>query len=144
MYKIAAILYVVCFILYVLFSRVPDYFDGDFTRGIVSKASFVIKDEHPELVVDYSVGPQKFKYTTNDWFLTSYKQGQVVTIIYNPSNPSIASLYAFIGYWIKWNELIFTAIVFIILFFAAVLITGKTNTITSTSTDSNRKRNYDR
>lgn len=143
MYKTAAIVYIVCFFFYVLFSRVPDYFDGDFTKGIVSKALFSVKDERPVLVVDYTAGAEKFKYTTNTWFLTSYQQGQEVTMIYNPSNPAIASIYAVVGYWIKWNELILTAIVFVILFIAAVIITGKNKPLPPTSAKQDRKRKYD-
>ena len=144
MYKIAAIVYIVCFFLYVLFSRVPDYFDGDITNGIVSKAFFSAKDKHPVLIVNYSVGNEKFKYTTNEWFLTSYKPGQIITLIYNPSNPAIVSVYSIVGYWIKWDELLLTALVFIKLFIAAVIITGKNSASPSTlSGEQNSKRKYD-
>ena len=142
MYKSAAILYVVCFFCYVLFSRIPDYFDGDFTAGTVAKAVFSVKDRHPVLVIDYKVENVKFTYTTTAWFLTSYKKGQVITMIYNPSHPGVASIYALIGYWIKWGELFFTALVFIILFIVAVIITGKNRTL-SPAQKPNRKRKYD-
>ncbi len=111
----------------------PDYFEGDYTNGIVSKATFSVKDSHPVLVVKYTVGNEEFKYTSYMWFLTSYKPGQVIRIIYDPSNPSVAGIYSFIGYWIRWHELFFTAIVFIILFIAAVFITGKNSTTSSTA-----------
>lgn len=136
------ILYIVCFCCYVLFSRVPDYFDGDFTKGIVSKAIFSVKDKHPVLTVDYLVGNENFKYITDQWFLTSYKQGQVVTMIYNPSNPKIASVYGIVGYWIKWDELFLTAIGFVILFIVAVIITGRNNTPAPLQKP-NRKGKYD-
>lgn len=143
MYKTVAILYIVCFVCYVLFSRVPDYFNGDFTGGTVTKAIFSAKDKHPVVVVAYSVGAEKIVYTTSKWFLTSHKQGQRVTIIYNPSDPAIACIYTFIGYWVNWDELFFTAIVFIILFIAAVTITGKTNVLSSLSDTPDTKRKYD-
>ncbi len=120
----------------------PDYFEGDYTNGIVSKATFSVKDSHPVLVVKYTVGNEEFKYTSYMWFLTSYKPGQVIRIIYDPSNPSVADIYSFIGYWIKWSELFFTAIVFIILFITAVFIAGKNNTGYLTIED-NGKRKYD-
>lgn len=142
MYKSAVIIYIVCFLCYVLFSRVPDYFEGDYTNGVVSKATFSEEENHPVVVIDYEVGNEKFKFTSYMWFLTSYKPGQAVRIIYNPSNPSIASIYSFIGYWIKWHELLFTAIVFIILFIAAVFITGK-NSPAASSAKENRRRKYD-
>lgn len=126
-----------------LFSRVPDYFEADFTTGIVLKAIFSVKEKHPVLVVNYNVGNDKFTYTTNAWFLTSHKEGQVIPIIYNSSNPAVCSVYGIIGYWIKWDELLITAIVFVILFIAAIIITGKNNTVSSAVEQQNKKRKYD-
>lgn len=128
MYKFVVLIYIVCFFCYVLFSRVPDYFEGDYVNGVVSKAAFSVKDKHPVVIVNYKVGNEEFQYTSYMWFLTSYKRGQVIRIIYDPSNPPVACIYSFIGYWIRWPELLFTAIVFIILFIAAVFITGKKST----------------
>lgn len=121
----------------------PDYFDGDFTKGIVAKAEFSIKENHPVLVVVYKVENEKFTYTTYRWSLTKYVKGQSVTLIYNPSNPAIVSIYALIGYWIKWDELLFTGIVFIILFVAAVIITGKNESLQPADEEQRRKRKYD-
>jgi len=143
LYKTAFILYIVCFLCYVLFSRVPDYFEGELTRGIVAKATFSVKEKHPVLVVNYQAGNEKRTYTTNKWFLTRYKPGQVITLIYNPSDPAIVSIYAVMGYWIQWDELLFTAIGFIILFIAAVIITGKGSALSSTLHGQNKKRKYD-
>jgi hypothetical protein len=75
--------------------------------------------------------------------LKRYKPGDVVTIIYNPGIPSVASIYAFIGYWIRWQELVFTASFFIILFFAAKSITGHTETDSIPPVDVRKKRKYD-
>lgn len=121
----------------------PDYFEGDFTSGIVTEATFSVKDKNPVLVINYQVGNEKFKYKTNKWFLTRHKPGQVITLIYNPSDPAIVSIYAIIGYWIQWDELLLTAIGFIILFIAAVVITGKNSALSSTPKEQNKKRKYD-
>ncbi|MCW3108775.1 MAG: hypothetical protein JWQ09_3281 [Segetibacter sp.] len=143
MYKGILILYLVIFSSYVLFTRVPDYFEGDYIQGVVSKATFSEKENTPELVVNYNVGSEKLQYKTNMWFLASYKPGQVVTIIYNPANPSVSCIYAFIGYWIKWPELIFTAAFFIILFIAAKSITGKNSLEPLFAEEMKKKRKYD-
>jgi hypothetical protein len=143
LYKIVTILYLVCFFCYVLFSRVPDYFEGEYVNGIVSKATFSVKDKQPVLAVKYKVGKEEFEYVTNKWFLSPHKQGQLVTMIYNPSDPAIASIYAFIGYWITLKELFFTAVVFIILFIAAVMITGGSPSPVSANDEENKKRKYD-
>lgn len=143
MYKAVATIYIVCFVCYALFSRVPDYFDGEFIKGVVTNASFSDQKGSPELTIDYRVGSETFHYKTEMWFLKKYKQGDAVEIIYNPSNPSSACIYAFIGYWIKWPELMFTAFFFIILFVSAVFITGKNNTPAIKNDDERRKRRYD-
>jgi hypothetical protein len=141
MYKAIVILYVVIFCSYVLFSRVPDYFEGEFIKGVVSKASFSEKTNNPELVIDYHVGEEKLQYKTDMWFLSSYRQGQLVTIIYNPSDPAVSSIYALIGYWIKWHELIFTSVFFVILFIAAKSIAGGDNA--EPTKPPGRRRKYD-
>lgn len=143
LYRTAFILYIFCFFCYVLFSRVPDYFQADFTRGIITEATFSVKEKHPVLVVNYEVGNEKFKYKTNKWFLNRHKPGQIVTLIYNPSDPAIVSVYALLGYWVQWDELLFTAIGFIILFIAAIIITGKSSALSSTLREQNKKRKYD-
>ena len=125
MYKVVVILYFVCFFCYVLFTRVPDYFEGEFIKGTVTEAKFSEKERQPNLVVKYHVGSETLFYETNMWFLNKHKAGDKVTIIYDPSEPKRAFIYSFIGYWIKWSELFFTAIFFAILFLASVSITGK-------------------
>ncbi len=143
MYKAITILYLVCFFCYVLFSRVPDYFYGDFIQGIVTEAAFSKEENRPKLVVTYNVGNEKLKYTTDMWFLTHYTRGQVVTIIYNPDHPAVSCIYAFIGYWIKWPELIFTSLFFILLFLAARSITGENSIEPATGDEPQKKRKYD-
>lgn len=142
MYKTAIILYLVCFCSYILLSRVPDYFEGEFIEGVVAKAGFSSSRNQPELVVDYKAGNETFHYKTNMWFLTTYKTGQKVTIIYDPSNPSQASIFTFIGYWLQWGELFFSIFFFIVLLIAAVFITGKNDAEPLTPEDRIRKRKY--
>jgi hypothetical protein len=120
---------------------VPDYFEGEYVDGVVVKATFSVKERRPVLVVRYNAGGEKFFYTSYTWYLASHKQGDKITMIYNPSHPEIASVYAFIGYWITWRQLWYTALIFIILFIAAVVITGKNNTRTRED-DRNRKTDY--
>ena len=110
---------------------------------MVTKASFSQTTNSPDLVVDYNVGSEKLQYKTDQWFLTSYKPGRRVTIIYDPANPSVASIYSFIGYWIKWKELFYTAIFFIILFIAAKSIAGQSNNGDFQPDERLPKRKYD-
>jgi hypothetical protein len=121
---------------------VPDYFEGEFIEGVVTKANFSTSLNKPELEVDYKVGSETLHYKTNTWFLTTYKTGQKVTVIYDPSIPSQACIYAVIGYWLKWSELLFSAVIFIVFLQAAVFITGKNNTEPSRPEDRLKKRKY--
>ncbi len=125
-----------------MFSRVPDYFEGEFIEGVVTKAGFSPALNKPELVVDYKAGSETLHYKTNMWFLTTHKTGEKVTVIYDPSNPSQACIFTFIGYWLKWSELFFSIFFFMALFIAAVFITGKNSTEPLTPEDRIRKRKY--
>ncbi|MDQ6812141.1 MAG: DUF3592 domain-containing protein [Bacteroidota bacterium] len=136
-------MYLVIFSSYVLFTRVPDYFEGEFIKGVVSKATFLSKTNSPEVIIDYHVGSERLQYKTDTSFLTSYKPGQVVTIIYNPAKPAVSSIYAFIGYWINWRELLLTSAFFIILFIAARFITGINTTSNLHKVIEKKKRKYD-
>jgi hypothetical protein len=142
LFKSAIILYLVGLFCYILFTRVPDYFEGDFIEGVVTKASFSSKGREPELLVDYNVGSETFHYKTNMWFLTTYKTGEKVPIIYDPNNPSEACIYSFIGYWIKWPEVFISAFFFVAFFIAAVFITGKNDSEPFTPNDGIKKRKY--
>lgn len=142
MYKTVIILYLVCFVSYIVFSRVPDYFEGEFIEGVVTKAGFSSALNKPELVVDYKAGSETFHCKTNMWFLTTYKTGEKITVIYNPSNPSEACIFTFIGYWVKWGELSFSAFFFLVFFIISVLITGKNDTEPLMPEDRLKKRKY--
>jgi len=127
---------------YILFSRVPDYFEGEFIEGVVTKAGFSPATREPELMIDYRVGSETLHYTTHMWFLSTYKAGEKVSIIYDPSNPTEACIYSFIGYWIKWPEVFISAFFFVVLFIVAVFITGKNDSEPFTPEDRRKKRKY--
>jgi hypothetical protein len=124
-------------------SRVPDYFEGEFIGAVVTGIGFSEKDKEPFVKIKYNVGKETFVYTTHQWFLKRYKKGEKVTIIYDHSNPSVSSLYAFIGYWIKWPELLFTAGFFVLLFGSAAAITGKNSNELIDPEELKLKRKYD-
>lgn len=124
MYKAVTILYIVCFGCYILLSRFPDYFESDFINGTVTANHLASDVSRNNLSVSYKVGSESLQYNTDMWLLNNYNIGDQVTIIYNPSIPQMASLYSFIGYWVKWTELLFTAVFFILLFLVAKSITG--------------------
>lgn len=135
MYKTAAILYLVLLFCYILFSRVPDYFEGEFTPGIVTqKESF-------EKQIQYRVGKETFVVPIGGWGASQVAAGQRITVIYNPTIPTEGALYTFFSYWFTLNELLTSAIGFIVLFVVAILITGK-GEWREVREDRGRKRKY--
>lgn len=142
MYKGIIILYLVCFGTYVLFSRVPDYFEGAFVPGTVEDASFADGRNEPRLVVRYKVGSQAYHYYSSTWRISRYQKGEKVMMIFDPSQPDRSALYTFFGYWIKWPELFFTAGFFVVFFLAAKTITGKEEDLPKGQQPEYRKRKY--
>ncbi len=137
MFKIAAILYLICFGCYILFSRQPDYFDNYFTKGTVVLSSTGSKK------VEYSIDNINYTRSIESWGDLQFKKGQQVPVIYNPSNPKDASLYSFFSYWLKLPELLVSSAGFIILLFAAIIITGKEEPYYYTEDEKRKKRKYD-
>lgn len=95
MYKAAILLYIICFFCYILFSRVPDYFDGDFTRGIV------VMNQKRAKHVQYKVGRETFSTKLKGWSADQVAEGDTVKVIFDPSNPASAAYYSFFGYWLN-------------------------------------------
>ncbi|HEY6975117.1 MAG TPA: hypothetical protein VH396_02440 [Chitinophagaceae bacterium] len=121
MYKLIIILYLVCFGLYILFSRQPDYFDGVTTKGIIHFAKdSVTGNPYPAAVYWMN----KISYSVNAAYLfKTYKEGEQVNIIYEASQPEKATVYSVWGYWFKWNEILFSLVLLIGMFQVAVAIT---------------------
>lgn len=122
MYKIAAIIFIACYFLYAVFTRRPDYFDGN----IIPAEIHHLKD-----AVSSSTFPYAFyivdgkKYTINARYIfKNYSENQEIKIIYEASKPSQGAIYSWWGYWIKWEELLPFIIIYCVLFFGAVSITN--------------------
>lgn len=85
--------------------------------------TFLAEEQSNIFEASYKVGSETFVYKAATGFLQNYEPGEQVTIIYNPSNPQTACVYSFIGYWVQWGELFFTAAFFTLLFAVARYIT---------------------
>lgn len=123
MYKLVAVLYFVCFGLYVLFSRQPDYFDGEFFPATIHFTADSTGKVQPMAV---------FTFTHTDtikvpagYVFRSLKEGQRVRVIYETARPQHAQVYAWWGYWFTWGECIFSIILLLALFQIAVQVTNK-------------------
>ncbi len=120
MYKTITILYIVCFFCYILFTRQPDYFDGEFAPAVIH----LVKDSASQKIVataSFSVG--KDHYTVDAMYpLRHLEEGDRVEVIYELSQPPKAAVYSWWGYWISAGELIASIVLYIILFQVAISI----------------------
>jgi hypothetical protein len=85
LYKAIIPFYLVCFGLYIFFTRQPDYTDGEFTTGIIHFMKDSISQK-PVAKANFTV--DKTFYTINAAYsLRSLKEGEKISIIYETSNP---------------------------------------------------------
>lgn len=143
MYKFIIILYIVCFGLYLPFSRQPDYFDGEKAKGIIH----FVKDSATHKSYSAAVYTiNKINYSINAaYLLKTYKEAEKVNIIYEASQPQNAAVYGFWGYWFKWNEILFSLVLLIVMFQIAVAITKNPtpeSLIEQLESKPSRKRKY--
>jgi len=103
--KIVIGLYITCFGLYVLFSRQPDYFDGEKTKATIhfTKDSATGK-LYPAAV--YKINQVRYSFNAAYLFKT-YQEGEDISVIYEASQPEKAAVYSLWGYWFKWSEILF-------------------------------------
>ena len=121
MYKLVFILYSVCFFCYILFTRQPDYFDGEFSPGTIR----YIKDSASTKLVAkafYSVGKDKYVIDAS-YPLMHPEEGDKVSVIYETGSPEKGAVYRFWGYWMTWGEFAASVIMVFVLFQIAVGIT---------------------
>jgi hypothetical protein len=122
LYKIVIILYLICFGLYVLFSRQPDFFDSEFANATIH----FVKDSSSGQTVPkaiFSIASQQFLVDASYLFRKN-KEGETVRVIYEASDPQSATVYMVWGYWIRWGEVIVSVVLLIVLFQIAVAITS--------------------
>lgn len=113
-------IYLVCLVLYIFFTRQPDYIDGEFAPAIIHFALDSSKQTIP--VATFEV--DKSSYTVNGYYpLRKFKENEQVTVIYDTSDPHNAAVYMWWGYWFQWKELAGSFIGIVLLYYAAVSIT---------------------
>ena len=122
MFKNVAILFLVVYPLYVVYSRQPDYFDGEMNRAIIHHVYDSVQKKDKEIAV-YTIAHQPYSINASYPF-TSLAEGEKVKIIYEVAAPENASIYRIWGYWIRWKELLSFIVLFAALYFVAVSITS--------------------
>ncbi len=114
-------LYLVCLFCYILFTRQPDYFDGEFAQATMV---FWPGGDSGEsvLMAEYSDGYKMHHIHVSDLF-RDHQLGEKLTIIYEPKNPELAQEYAFLGYWMGLGEIIWSLLLLGISWAVAVSVT---------------------
>ena len=117
MLKSSIILFVVCFLLYLPFSRQPDYFDSDTAPAIIK-----LKEGH--IVAEYSEYGKL--YTIQVDSLTYHSRiGARVEVIYELREPAHAKINQAWGYWIIPEDLAWSFGAFVVLLGVAYATTHR-------------------
>ena len=121
MLRAIILFYIICLSLYIFFTRLPDYQDGELTTGIIH----YIKDSTGKRVAKAVFSAAKMQDTiAADYSFRYLKEGQTVKIIYETSDPSKAAVYSWWGYWLQWDEILASLLIPLLLFYAAKAITA--------------------
>lgn len=121
MYKSITILYLVCFGCYILFTRQPDYFDGEKSPAMIkwlpdsAAGRNIPKAVYQEAGKEYAVDAR--------YFLREWIPGEKTEVIYETEYPEKGTVYAFWGYWITWGELLATILMYLALFQISISLT---------------------
>jgi hypothetical protein len=120
MYKSIAVLFLVVLATYILFSRQPDYFDGEITDATIHWMKDSTQNNIPKAV--FSIGKKQYAVDAR-YVLRNLPEGKQVQVIYEMANPEKAAVYSFWGYWITWSELIGSIALLVVTMEAAKAIT---------------------
>ncbi len=101
MIKSSILLFLSCFLLYLPFSRVPDYFDSEMAPGIIIKQE---AGPRTKIMAVYSEYGKEYKLELDSAQYAS-KIGEKVELIYALSDPQKAVVSKFWGYWLIPIEL---------------------------------------
>ena len=101
MIKSAIILFLTCFLLYLPFSRVPDYFDSETAPGIIIKEG---NGTETKIMALYSEYGKDYKLELDSANYAS-KIGEKLVIVYELSDPKKAAVSRVWGYWLIPIEL---------------------------------------
>jgi hypothetical protein len=104
-----------------LFTRQPDYFDGE----IVPAKVIALKDSVTKRSLHYVefVAENKTFRIKADYPLRLFVHGVTEKVIFEKEHPEKAQLYRFWGYWIGWGELLGSLVLLVLGFQLSVAIT---------------------
>lgn len=112
-------LYIICFGCYVLFTREPDFFESE-------KITVTIIDSNNHYKANYIIENRTYTINAN-YLFKRFKNGEKITVLYNPQKPQLANVYSVWGYWLRWEELLVSIFLIIGLYYLATSITQNPN-----------------
>ena len=115
MIKSVLILFIACFIVYLPFSRTPDYFDSDVTPALIEVKSDSVFAVFKESGKTYRVQLDQKRFQSTI--------GSRIEIRYELSAPEHAKVNQIIGYWLEPKELIGAILILLVLLIAAYATT---------------------
>jgi len=105
--------YWIFFIIYLFYSRTPDYFTGTRTEGEVTgtyKKMIRAGKSWATMncpIVNYYVDSVQYElYSERESFSGLYEKGDKVTLVYDRHNPKDACILGLMSYWININEIL--------------------------------------
>lgn len=117
MIKSAIILFITCFLIYLPFSREPDYFDSETTPANIIQRGDKIVAEYNEFGKPYILQLDKQVYGS--------KIGQRVEVRYELSHPEKAVINKAWGYWFVGKEIAWSFGIFALLLGVAFATTNQ-------------------
>ena len=117
MIKSVLILFIACFLVYLPFSRTPDYFDSDTTPALVEVNEGTITAAFIESGKTYRIPLDQKQFQP--------KIGTRIEIRYELSAPEHAKLNQLIGYWLVPKELLGAVCILLVLLIAAYATTHR-------------------
>ena len=121
MYKTITIIFLVLYGCFVVFARQPDYFDGEVTNASIHYAKDSVTHANIPFA-NFSIGATKHAVKAA-YPLRSLEEGENLQVIYEAASPEKGVVYNAWGYWILWDELLVSLVIYLVLFYAAVSIT---------------------
>ena len=115
--KSVLILFIACFLVYLPFSRTPDYFDSVTTPALIVAKTAGVAAVFQEAGKQYQVALDPIIYQS--------KIGSRIEIRYELSAPQYAKLNQAIGYWLEPKEILGAVFILIVLLIAAYATTHR-------------------
>ena len=117
MIKSAIILFLTCFLLYLPFSREPDYFDSETAPATIVLQGDSVVAKYTEFGKPYTLRLNKQKYASLN--------GQNIEVIYELRHPEHAAINQAWGYWFIGKEMAWSFGIFALLLGIAFATTNK-------------------